>query len=96
MKKLFRLSSTLTLIALLLASSQAMATDNDNKRLIRGYDGGMMLHAGYLCGNITPLSHQATGVTKGIGGVIRLRLGDHWRVGTEGYTSSMGQLGNGS
>lgn len=40
----------LTLIALLLAGSQAMATDSNDKRLIRGYDGGMMLHAGYLCG----------------------------------------------
>ncbi len=64
----------LSLIALLLAGSQAMATDSNDKRLIRGYDGGMMLHAGYLCGNIAPLAHQATGVTKGIGGVIRLRL----------------------
>ena len=96
MKKIYILSRMLTLIALLLASSQAMATDSNDKRLIRGYDGGMMLHAGYLCGNIAPLAHQATGVTKGIGGVIRLRLGDHWRVGTEGYTSSMGQLDNGS
>ena len=40
----------LTLIALLLAGSQAMATDSNDKRLIRGYDGGMMLHASYLNG----------------------------------------------
>lgn len=50
MKKIYRLSRMLTLIALLLAGSQAMATDSNDKRLIRGYDGGMMLHAGYLNG----------------------------------------------
>lgn len=93
MKRLFRLS---LLFIALVASCQVMAKDNTGKPLFRGYEGGMMLHAGYLSGDITPLAHQATGVTKGIGGVIRLRLGDHWRVGTEGYTSSMGQLDNGS
>ncbi len=71
------------------------AGDGD-KKLFRGYEGGMMLHMGYLNGDIAPLAHRAEGITKGIGGAIRLRLGDHWRVGTEGYTSSMGQLDNGS
>lgn len=72
-----------------------MASSPD-KKLFRGYEGGMMLHAGYLFGDITPLNHHAEGITKGIGGAIRLRFGDHWRLGTEGYTSSMSQLDNGS
>ena len=32
----------------------------------------------------------------GIGGVIRLHLGEHFRVGSEGYVSTLSQLGNGS
>lgn len=72
------------------------ATANDDNKVFRGYEGGMMLHTGYLNGNVAPLSHQAKGMTKGIGGAIRLKFGNHWRIGTEGYTSTMKQLGNGS
>lgn len=32
----------------------------------------------------------------GIGGVIRVHLGDHWRVGSEGYVSTIKQANNGS
>ena len=80
---------------IVLCTTNATAKDTNDK-LFQGYEGGMMLHAGYLDGDITPLSHHATGVTKGIGGAIRLKLGNHWRIGTEGYTSTMKQLGNGS
>ena len=83
------------LLALFFANINITANDTEEK-LFRGYEGGMMLHTGYLWGDITPLSHHAQGLTKGIGGAIRLKLGNHWRIGTEGYTSSMKQLGNGS
>lgn len=87
----------LVIILLSLCFASANATANTNKeKIFQGYEGGMMLHAGYLWGDITPLAHQAQGLTKGIGGAIRLKLGNHWRIGTEGYTSSMKQLGNGS
>ena len=75
-------------LLLLLYSTSAIANDNKEK-VFRGYEGGMMLHTGYLWGDITPLAHHAQGLTKGIGGAIRLKLGNHWRIGTEGYTSSM-------
>jgi len=59
-------------------------------------DGGMMLHAGYLSGDIAPLGYKASGVPFGIGGVARYHLGSHWRVGAEGYVSTLKQMDNGS
>lgn len=84
----------LTLLAL--STMTTVMARNTEKPLISGYEGGMMLHMGHLNGTITPLAYQAQGITKGIGGAIRLKMGNHWRVGTEGYTSTMGQLDNGS
>lgn len=91
----FHKTFILTLLTLCAATTSVVASEKEQK-LFRGYEGGMMLHAGYLNGNIAPLSYQANGITKGIGGLIRIKLGNHWRIGTEGYTSSMGQLDNGS
>lgn len=65
-------------------------------KVLRGFDGGMMVHTGYLSGEITPLNYKASGVPLGIGGVIRLHLDEHWRLGTEGYFSSLRQMNNGS
>ena len=64
--------------------------------IIKGFDGGMMVHTGYLKGNISPIGYKAEGCPMGIGGVIRLHIGDHFRVGTEGYVSTLNQLENGS
>ena len=79
----------LTILLTLCTITTITANDDSKKKIFRGYEGGMMLHGGYLSGNITPLAYQAEGLTKGIGGAIRLRFGDHWRLGTEGYTSTI-------
>ena len=63
---------------------------------LRGFDGGMMVHSGFLKGTIEPISYKASGAPLGIGGVARLHLGDHLRVGGEGYISNLKQKGNGS
>lgn len=68
----------------------------NKKSWLNGYDGGMMLHVGYLNQVITPLDMETKGVTKGIGGAIKFHFGEHFRLGTEGYTSSMSLLNNGS
>lgn len=60
------------------------------------FDGGMMLHTGYLNGNVETLNYNAKGMTYGIGGVLRFHLGDHLRIGFEGYVSNLGQMNNGS
>ena len=82
---------------LLVAVCVSVVVSADNGRFkYNGFDGGMMLHAGYINGEITPLGYQANGATKGIGGAIRFHFGNHLRIGTEGYTSTMDLMDNGS
>ena len=66
------------------------------KKGLSGFDGGMMIHTGYLKGEIAPLNYQAKGMPLGIGGVIRLHLGQHIRIGSEGYVSTLHVEHNGS
>ena len=74
----------------------SVAATGQGKKLFRGFDGGMMVHTGYLSGKLDAIGYEAKGAPKGIGGVIRFHLGEHFRVGSEGYVSTLGQLGNGS
>ena len=60
------------------------------------FDGGMMVHAGYLSGDIGALDYRPAGTTYGIGGVLRFHLGSHVRIGGEGFVSTMALLGNDS
>ena len=60
------------------------------------FDGGMMLHTGYLSARMAPLGYVADGVPTGIGGMMRFHLGRHLRVGGEGYVSTLKLMGNGS
>ncbi|MBO4263701.1 MAG: hypothetical protein J5871_03360 [Bacteroidales bacterium] len=72
------------------------AASAQEKKLLHGFDGGMMVHTGYLSGNLDAIGYQAKGAPMGIGGVIRLHLGEHVRIGGEGYVSTLHQRGNGS
>ncbi len=87
MKKL--IISALCLILAMMASAQ-------EKKVLRGFDGGMMIHTGFLQGNLDAIGYQAQGMPLGIGGVVHLHLADHFRVGGEGYVSRLNQRGNGS
>lgn len=82
----------LTAICLLIALSASA----QEKKLLHGFDGGMMVHTGYLRGNLDAIGYDAKGLPKGIGGVIRLHLGEHFRIGSEGYVSTLSQRSNGS
>lgn len=73
-----------------------VAATAQQKKSLRGFDGGMMVHSGYLSGNLDAINYQAKGAPLGIGGVIRLHLGEHFRLGSEGYVSTLSQLDNGS
>lgn len=64
--------------------------------VVNGFDGGMMLHAGFVKGAFPQADHTVSGIPIGIGGVIRVHLGKHWRVGSEGYVSTVKQYSNGS
>ena len=71
------------------------ASAQEKKRL-QGFDGGMMVHTGYLQGKLDAADYEAKGMPLGIGGVVRLHFGNHFRIGGEGYVSTLNQRGNGS
>lgn len=56
--------------------------------LYRGFSGGMILHAGYLTDKSCS-DFSASGATAGIGGAVRIFLGRYFRIGSEGYVSTM-------
>ena len=87
MKKIFSILACLALV---------IAVSAQEKRLIRGFDGGMMLHTGYQSGRMDAINYDVKGIPMGIGGVARLHIGKHFRVGGEGYISTLSQRGNGS
>ena len=60
------------------------------KKFIKGFSGGMMVHSGYQYGGDNPYDYDPKGATFGIGGVARLHLSDHFRAGFEGYFSTLG------
>ena len=84
------------LTALLFLFVSNMPLQAQEKRLITGFDGGMMIHTGYLNGTMGPEKIPASGAPFGLGGVARLHLGKHFRIGGEGYVSTLNQRGNGS
>ncbi len=65
-------------------------TPKEGSKAIKGFSGGMMVHTGYLSGCDNPYSYDASGATFGIGGVAKLHLAKNFRIGFEGYFSSMG------
>ena len=74
----------------------SQTTEDKDKSVFNGYDGGMMLHTGYVKANIKPLNYIAEGASNGIGGAIRFHFGQHYRIGTEGYVSTLNLMNNGS
>lgn len=68
----------------------------EKRSVFQGFDGGMMIHAGYLQGQIPSIPYHAKGATFGLGGVARAHLGKHWMIGGEGYVSTLRQMKNGS
>lgn len=60
------------------------------------FDGGMMLHTGNMSSPTLTEGFQAKGMTFGLGGVIQIHLGKHFRIGGEGYTSTLRLMNNGS
>ncbi len=60
----------LTILCLLIA----MTVLAQEKKLLRGFDGGMMVHTGYLSGNLDAIGYQAKGAPLGIGGAMTTLL----------------------
>ena len=77
---------------LLLLLAFAVVLKAQKKQL---FDGGMMVHTGYLIVNILALDYKASGMSFGLGGVLRFHVGNHVRLGGEGYVSTLPQKRNG-
>lgn len=75
-------------IALVLASTFSM--HGQEKKFIKGHSGGMMVHTGFLAGGDNPYNYSPSGATFGIGGLAKIRISKHFRIGGEGYFSTMG------
>jgi len=92
----------LMLLALILATfcASAQTSDKPKKMAFAGYGGGMMLHTGFVQSKNFNLyspngalwqQMRLKGVPFGIGGAIRVRFGQHLRIGGEGYVSTIQQ-----
>lgn len=71
----------------------------------KGFSGGAMLNTGYIQGKKFEIfdnagsslgTWQPKGMPFGIGGAVRLHFGDHLRVGSEGYVSTLDYKPKGS
>lgn len=87
---------TIWVFALVFLCCALQAQEDVKPKVLTGFNGGMMLHTGYLFGEIPEIGYTAKGVPLGIGGKICIHLGQHWMLGGEGYVSTLHQLHNGS
>lgn len=85
------------LLLLLAFISLKVMNAQSGKLSFKGYSGGMMLHTGYVSGSAFAYSDGAgnggtarvSGMPVGIGGAVRFHFGEHLRIGSEGYSSSV-------
>lgn len=98
MKKLISIISIIVLSISMFAQDSVQVSKPKSKLAYNGYIGGMMLHLGYVYHTELPElgGHTVSALTKGIGGTIKIKFGNHLRVGTEGYVSTANILKNGS
>lgn len=94
--------------ALLLSGTADAKSDGKEKKspfAFSGYSGGMMVHSGYVSSSQVTFTHgdgsqaaavRMRGMPLGIGGMLKIHLGNHLRVGTEGYSSNLRYGRNGS
>lgn len=79
---------TKRIICILLAVSALTAASAQDKKVIKGFSGGMMIHSGYQFGGDNPYNLNISSPTFGMGGCAKLHFSDHFRAGFEGYFSS--------
>lgn len=85
-------------VVLFSLSNSCYAREKGAKFAYKGFSGGMMPHSGYFFGGKTAVYdaqgtllsvEEMRGLPLGLGGAIRLHFGDHWRLGTEGYSTTL-------
>lgn len=96
----------IVLVMLIAINTNANDSTTISKRMqYAGFSGGMMLHTGFVQGSgnltlnnasgTTVLDQKMKGAPFGIGGAIRFKFGQHLRVGSEGYVSTLNYKTNG-
>ena len=75
-------------IVMFLSAGITMLPHAENKKTIKGFSGGMMVHSGYQYGGDNPFNLNMSSPTFGIGGCAKIHLTDHFRTGMEGFFST--------
>ena len=94
-RKLMLHKKWLLFLCSLIICFQTTAQNASNKKInLQTYSGGMMFHTGYLSdGKVNVHNSQAPvqlqGTPFGIGGLLRFHINEHFRIGGEGYTSTL-------
>jgi hypothetical protein len=93
--RMFKQLQYIIVLACLLAA-QTLYADDSQSKVYQGFSGGMMGHAGYLFGENADAPKADDGLicspqggTFGLGGALRVHLWKHFRVGGEGFVSTM-------
>ena len=81
--KIHRFILSILLSVLLVTFSYAQ-----EKNVIKGFSGGMMVHTGYQFGGDNPYNLNISSPTFGIGGCAKIHLSKHFRTGFEGFFST--------
>lgn len=76
------------IIITLLALASSFHMNGQEKRAIKGFSGGMLVHTGYVFGQDNPYNQPISSPTFGIGGCAKLHLSKTFRAGFEGYFST--------
>jgi hypothetical protein len=76
------------LLSIIISISFVTISHAEEKKVIKGFSGGMMLHTGYQFGSDNPYNLNISSPTFGIGGCAKLHLTKHFRAGFEGYFST--------
>ena len=76
------------IISALLLLVTAFHAASQEKKVIKGFSGGMMVHTGYQFGGDNPLGLNFNNATFGIGGCAKIHFTQHMRSGFEGYFST--------
>lgn len=86
------------LVICTLITGSILYVEAQDRFSFNGYTGGMMVHAGYVRSGAFTISDYQTGdnetlkisgMTKGIGGAVKFKFGEHIRIGGEGYVSTI-------
>ncbi len=76
-------------LILIIALCNKVQARNDSTSL---FTGGMLLHSGYIKNNNS--SYQVDGLCFGLGGKLAFHIGNHLRLGSEGFSSNVNYQNN--